>query len=1032
MKRPLKIAIICLIVAVMVIAAVVAAVLVLPKTDLLRVRVQKQLEVLTGQKVLLGAMKVSFSFPSLAHVTLEGISIQTREGRQLFSADKVILSPETAPLIRGELSVESVKIIGFRTFVERARDGTVRVPFAAIPASSQGIRLTVDGAPPPAATGTQPKGEQPGAPRPEDRTAGEVKWSISRIVLADGTIEWIDHHVVPGRKVVIPLRKISGELTQKDDQKSVEIALQALPGDGKNGGSPLEIKGNVVPAPNYSGIALASVSVSSKCLRTGYIRPYLPSGAKPLYSLSCGAVNVRLKLKQGDRPVVSIKAGLKEQPEQADRVRLDADLVAAEGFGAIEEARFKAETDSLPFEFFKDVVPSGFPLDPNAGIIKGSVSGEWKGGRDWRLKGSAALEGALPVGRFKAIAKRVRVWVQGKVEPATVVLDNLEVSDSVKLAEVSGKIGRLSSGKTSVDLNVGLVGNPRWASAFGFGMPKKLQIDGILPIRGRIRGEPSSLWVDLAADLSKASIGWAPYFEKPAGGKGSLSVKGRLLPNGTKKITGPVFYADAALNVAGTRLRVVPEGLWLSNALVHFRSKLSLKNGEAHLKESALSVQRGSEAKEVLVAKGDILGLGSSKPTVKGNATIILDGKTLAVAGVPRTQGLNITGSSPLNVSFTGSPSSFEWSVGLGLTPLDIRKEKAFQKPGGVKGSFTASGEARAKAVTVKSALLKLPGLTVHAKGDATDRSGTFKELALEVKKSDWRSIASYFPELARLRPSGPVTAAFDIKKVAGEVIPTGSVDLLGISLSPEKGGWKLAKVKGALSVQGHTVELKEFTGDLESFVRGPIHAEGVFSPVGPVEDLNGKLSITIGKGKIQGKGFLKALSQAVPVIRALLGAGMALPERGFLDFDLIAADFKINSGTARTDNLQLSGPKLKAGAIGKITLGSSRIDMLTATHLVISGTDAVGKIPAVKKLLKQHEGILRATGLDKELRRFGIKIPDSKKEAPGPVKPVAVPVTLINSIRGSLGSPKVTPVLEATVDPKTLARLKSLIHGAK
>ncbi len=1031
MKRPLKIVIICLTVAAIVIGALVAAVLLLPETDLLRDNVQRQLEALTGQKVLLGAMEVSFSFPSLAHLTLEGISIQTREGRQLFSADKVVLSPETAPLLRGELAVRSVQIRGFRTFVERSRDGVVQSPFVVIPASSEGMRLTSDGTPQ-GAPDAQPKGDQSKAAPPKEQPAKEVKWSINRIVLQDGTIEWIDNHVIPGKRVEIPLWKISGTLTQAKQQRAVEIALKALLGKGEDGGSPLEVKGTVVPTPDYSGVEKASVSLSSPCLRTGYVRPYVPPAAEPLNALSCGDVNLRLEMTKGRRPLISIKAGLKTKPQQADRIRVEADLIAGEGFASIEEARFKTETDSLPLESIAHVIPSGFPLDPKVGTIKGSATGEWKGRRDWRLKGSAAVEGAQPVGMFKAIAKRVRVWGQGTVEPDTLTVENLEVSDSAKLAGVSGKIAGLSSGNTSVDLKVDLIGNSAWARAFGLHMPEKLQIGGTLPIRGRIRGKPDNLWVDLVANVSRASISWSPYVEKPAGGKGSVSIKGTLLPAGTKNAKGPLINADTAVNIAGTRLRVLPEGLWLSNAVVNFSSKLSFKNGEAHLRKSTLGVRRGSEAKEVLLARSDIFHLGSPKVKMKGNATLVLDRETLSIAGIPKTRELNITGSSALDITFAGSPSSFEWSAGLPLTALDIRKEKAFQKPGGVRGSLAASGETHAKAVTIKSASLKLAGFTVLAKGEVTDSTGAFKELAVEVKKSDLKSIANYFPELAKLRPSGPVTAAFDIKKAGSEVRPTGTVDLVGVDLRPAKGDWKLGNVKAILSIKGQTAELKEFKGDLESFVQGPIQAKGVLSPVGPVENLNGKLSISIGKGKVQGKGFLKALAQAGPLLQAVMGEDPDSDRGGLLGFDYIGADFKLDSGIARTDNLQLSGARLKAGAIGKIALASSRVDMLTMAHVVIHGTDAVGKIPAVKKFIKQHEGILRATGLDKELSRFGIKIPDSKEQAPQSDKPSAVPVTLITSIRGSMGSPKVTPVLETTLDQDTLARLKGLIHNSK
>lgn len=1030
MKRPLKIGLISLAVVAVLAVSLVVAVLVLTETDLLRKRVQEELEILTGRKVLLGAMRLSLSFPSLAHLTVEGFSIQTREGRQLFSADEVILSPKTAPLLRGELYVESVEITRFQTFVERDKEGKVQVPVLVVPVSS---RAAVSGAPtvPDAAKVEPPPAQETRGTSPEKAPGRDLQWSIRQIRLKDGLVEWIDHQVLPGKRVTIPVGNITGTLTQAARSDPVRIDLEALVGNGKDERSPLKITGTAQPSSDYSSLARAQLSISSKCLRAEPFRPYFPRSATPLQQVSCGVISLKLNVQAGSRPVLSIRADLKRNPKEAKLIGTEAELVASKGFGVLEEARFKAESDGLPLTLLADVVPSQFPLEPTEGILKGRISGQWEENRGWKLQGSVGLDGARPRGRFSAIAKRVRVWAQGSLEPDTLKLDDLEISESVKLASVKGTIRGLSSGKTSLDLSVDLLSKPAWVHTLGLRMPHDLRADGSLPVHGRIRGTPSSLWLDMAADLSGISLAWSPHFEKPVGSKATLGLKGRLLPYGTKKAGGPLLNATTSLTVAGARLRIKPDGMWLSDALIHFDSKIWLRNGQAQLAESRLGIRRGSEAKEVLVAEADVLNLAASKQKIKGTATLILDRNTLAVAGMPKVPGLTVQGSSPLRVSFAGVPPSMDWSVDLSLTPLDIRKEGTFQKPGGVKGSFEASGRNHGKAFSLKSASLTLPGVTVLSKGDVTNPSGEFKELAVDIKKSDLKHVARFVPELARLGATGPITAAFQVKRARGKVIPIGSMDLLGITLRPRTGEWRLTDVKGNVEIAGETVKFNEIGGLLHSFVRGPIQLKGSLSPVGAVEKLNGNLSISIGKGTIRGKGFLKALNQAGPVIQAILGQ-IDSGERQFLDFDMLAGDFTLKSGTAQTDNLRFRGPRLQGGAMGKVTLASSHLDMLTAAHLVVRGTDAVARIPAVQRILKQHRGLLKATGLDKELRRFGITIPESKEQSSEPAKPVEVPVTIITTIRGSMGSPKVTPILEATLDKDTLARLKGLIHGSQ
>jgi hypothetical protein len=86
-------------------------------------------------------------------------------------------------------------------------------------------------------------------------------------------------------------------------------------------------------------------------------------------------------------------------------------------------------------------------------------------------------------------------------------------------------------------------------------------------------------------------------------------------------------------------------------------------------------------------------------------------------------------------------------------------------------------------------------------------------------------------------------------------------------------------------------------------------------------------------------------------------------------------------------------------------------------------------RVPAVQKLIKQHEGLLKITGLDKELKRFGIEAPDAGSTKPGEPETVKTPVNVIVKLRGPITKPDVTPVLESALDKNTVSRLKSLVN---
>jgi hypothetical protein len=105
---------------------------------------------------------------------------------------------------------------------------------------------------------------------------------------------------------------------------------------------------------------------------------------------------------------------------------------------------------------------------------------------------------------------------------------------------------------------------------------------------------------------------------------------------------------------------------------------------------------------------------------------------------------------------------------------------------------------------------------------------------------------------------------------------------------------------------------------------------------------------------------------------------------------------------------------------------------MISAVVVSIPEAGAVGRIPIVKRVLKNNQGLLRALGLEKELKRFGVKIPQSKDQESSSDKATAKPAVLMFTVTGPLGNANFQWVMEESIEPKTKVRLKRLVHESQ
>ena len=156
--------------------------------------------------------------------------------------------------------------------------------------------------------------------------------------------------------------------------------------------------------------------------------------------------------------------------------------------------------------------------------------------------------------------------------------------------------------------------------------------------------------------------------------------------------------------------------------------------------------------------------------------------------------------------------------------------------------------------------------------------------------------------------------------------------------------------------------------------------------------NMAGKFHIDVVDGKIQ---KLTVLSKILELMNLkylfsfksndFLSAGMP--------YDTIAADFTVDHGVMKTENLQLKGPAMNLSAVGTINMGSEDMNLIIGAQILETFGKIVGAIPLAGSIV---------TGKDKTITLAYFKAAGSYQDAsvrPMPVKSLSDPVIkIINS----------------------------------
>lgn len=1018
------------IIAVLLVTAVVAAIVAvrfLPETDLIRHSLRDRLSELSGHNVRLGALRVSMAFPNVLSLTLEGVSVSTRDGKSLLHAGRIEFSPSLTSLFSRQVSIESVVIRRLRVVVRRAQDGRVENPFVSEsrsrPAEAAG-KSREEGTPSTASPGESMPEKTPPVRDLDQR----VKWSINTLKLVDARVDLIDREIVPGEPARTSLDNINCTFHRQKTGSSFALNLDAELIGGHKAKSPIRADGTITMADDFSQLLTANVNASLKSLDLKGIQDYVPPWARVVEQFDVASSHAEITWKSDEDTRIAFKIDVSGKSKEAPQLKFQGLAVMTRDFTALRDIHATGESDRLPLRLFSIYLPQEFPLDSREGTIKASVEGRWASGGEWALQGNVGLEEAVPAGRFKNIAKKVRIWSQSKLTPDLLHLDSLEISSTTTtLATLAGTIKSPLASDREYDLEGRVNFDPAWLGAFGAKLPKDLAIKGTIPIQGRGRGKGERLWVDLTGDVTSTEIKWSPFVEKSPGNKGSISIKGNFVTHRGQRGKREIPEAEVRVGLNAASVRVKPDGPRLSKCAIEFASKILFKSGGTDLKGAVFTLRRGAGMS--MIARADLVDVGSESARVNGNAVLNLNRTTLALTGLDLPRGAEVIGNTELRAGFQGSMKALDWSVDVPLTHLDIQVNDAFRKPGGVKGGLSASGKWALEELTMTAGKLTLPGLTVTGNGTLRDKTGSFRGLTLSARKVELKQVARLLPSLSDKGVSGETDLTVHLRPSNNGVSANGKARLLNVNYHPANAAWKMENVRGTLESDGSFLESPGLTGEIKGPVEGPLTVKGKLSRIQSPDSMNGRVSLNMGKGRVQTGRLQRALGKARSVLDAIARPGTASTVRDGLEFESATGSITIGSGIAKTENIQMKGSDLNLGAIGSCRLNNTNLDLLLGIKTYTIAPSVIGKIPGVKKLVKQHEGLLKALGIDKELKRLGVDEPDKDKEEAnqGEIKRTAVTVLL--KLTGQASSPDVVPVLESALSKDTAVRMKSLLN---
>ncbi len=988
----------------------------LPDSELIRLSVQDKLGQLTGKKILIGSLKLTSSISEVITLNLEKIALISDDGKEVASIEQLRLTPSLKELLNREICINSATVTGLRARVERSAEGTITDIFGKVMVSPDRPVISFK---------TEERIEAKSAPPPhlakiESAPAnGQLKWSVRSLIFTDCRLDWLDHQTSP--EEMISLTSIAGKLIQHASGEPIFVSLKSRLSGSFDKTSLISVEGQILPSIDFSNLERLALSFNVEKAPITIFRSYLPK-----WTGSASEVNLLGKMDWKKDHNVKFSVATELLADTGTSAKIDSEgEYSTNGIPGVPSLRISAQTEALPLKLIAQGPLFGFGLHSEDMIVNTKIYGDFDSEAAWKIQGAAKIQNVVPAGILNGLRRPLQIDTEFRADPDNLYLDKLDLLESHHVGSIRGKIEKPFSNDRNVNLIITAAVRPQWLTSFGLNLPKAVGLIGDINVEGHVNGRTESPLLDASADITNLDIKWAPHLQKPAGAGAHVFVKGKINPAKPGGHAG--FNGEVQLNASGARFRFSEDVPWSQKSSLHFNSKLMFNGKTADLKNSSLVLKTGAAKHETLTGTMNVMGIGLN-PKFQGAAVINLNSDNLAALGLDTSGRMVMKGSSNLKCDFGGDPNQLNWNLELPLTNLGLAVGQIFRKSAGAPGRIKASGKLSKKNLFLTSSELTLPGVSLFADGELNQGNLDLSKAKIELKKSDTKDVSRLLPILDGYKFSGPIEASFHLGAGEKGFEPSGTIHLLSLQVDQNKSAAGFEQVNGNIQVRGTSLS-GDLTGKIRGILEAPIKAKLSLNEISSLDDLFGRLSLQIGPGRFRTEQLKSVLNQARILMETILNPETQEKKRDILEFESLTGDFEIKSRIAQTQNLRLKGNGFSSGAIGGLRLDNSLIDAIAGVHTVTAAGAAIGKIPGVQDFVKKHEDLLKMTGLDKELKRFGIQTTIGAEAGLDRNTQAKTPVTVILKIKGSAKSPEVVPMLEPAVNKDTLSRLKSLLH---
>ena len=1005
----------------------------LPESDFVRQTIESKIGEVTGRQVSLGKVEIRIGFPSLINVVVDNIFVSDNNGQNLFSVGEIRLNLGFWSILTGNPAIENLKISEATVVMYRDSTGHIESLLSRKPETTSESVISPGDRQSYLTEETPPQKEIPLEKKPEPISEKrQFSWPIKYVLIESSKVILETTSTTSDRPVRLSLEKINGQINR--DGASINFNVVGSPGIPGIKSTELVTKGSLLFSNDFTILETAQISSALESAKLSDLS-FLPNQVASWFNrLEIQKLDLKTKIERGKLPTIDFSSGLFPNEHSASALKITGSGELTPDFGQVEKIEFHGASEDIPLNQMGGIVPDKF-LDQigHEGSVSSDFAGLWTRPDGWSVDGSAKLKNVQTPPKFRFLGGRLNTSISFRITSDSFSITDFELQNesSEKILNLKGLISNPFSDTRSLKLDSTFGLRGEWIGRLGIKLPKDILIQGPVAARIHVEGPLNKLQLVLVGDMTGTKFYLKSFLEKEAGVKAILRAHTGIpldLTRSSSILQDPV---DIGIKIEDATVKLGQEVQPVHACPLFLTADISSSRGELNLKQFHLRILLPDRNVALLSAKGHINKFNSSSPDLGIEGDVALNREVIGLLGITMKTPFDLKGLTSLNFRVNGSPNSFKWFIGASLKHVSVSIGEWFLKKGGVDMEISSSGLYSPEEIHISQARVKGPGLMATGAGKIDLKTSKSTSIKLEIVEAELGALAGLFPNSGQSGLSGPIRGTLVLGGGASQNEPqiNGTIHLVNLNYKPHNSPLTFEKINGAVQVTGTRIESKQIKGLVKGTVDAPVKASINLSGLENLGTLRGGVSVSAGPGKLSAGRLRSILAGAQTFIEPLLNQDKK--NRSFNPFELesLTADLQIDDGVVKTENLKLKTSELTMGAIAKANLKSQQFEALSYIKASTTPLSAIGSLPMVKDIIKKNEGFLKATGLDKELRKLGIDASkDPANDAPEQPKKENT-LNLIIKIAGLWAEPTISPLMESALQRSQLNQLKSLVN---